>query len=254
MRWDRFRSLLRTRRLGQDVRHLETVDSTSEELKRLLAQKPAVLAVVADGQTAGRGRGASTWFSPPGENLTFSLSLEAAGMEEKEIPLISAAAAVALHRALSPLVAGALTIKWPNDIYLNGRKLAGILSEIVRDAAGAPWVVMGIGLNVGTETFPPELAGKATSLRIEEGRTFDPEDLLAAVLGEIEAAVERVTSGDAAGILDEYRRRCTLWGRRAGVDGLTGTMEGISPRGGLLLRLDGGEVREILAGSVELEP
>jgi len=254
MRWDRFRSLLRTRRLGRDLRPLETVDSTSEELKRLLAQEPAVLVVVADRQTAGRGRGANAWFSPPGENLTFSLSIEATGMEEKEIPLVSAAAAVALHRALSPLVSGVLTIKWPNDIYLNGRKLAGILSEIVRDAAGAPWVVMGIGLNVGTQTFPPELAGKATSLRIEEGRTFDREELLATILDEIEAAAARIMSGEKAGLLDEYRGRCSLWGRRVSVDGIPGTMEGISPRGGLLLRLEGGELREILAGSVELEP
>ncbi len=237
---------------GRRVALFHTLDSTSLELKRLLQRSPGPALVAAGEQTAGRGRGANAWFSPPGVNLYFSMTVDVSGIEPASVHLVSAAAGVGLHRAVSTLTDGDLSLKWPNDLYLNGRKLAGILSEIAPDPGGRPWALCGLGLNVNVETFPPELERKATSLRIEERRAFNREEILAAAVLEIDRAAQLLAPSGAGPLLDEYRRRCTLWGRTAAVDGLEGVMEDVSPRGGLLLRLKDGSVREIMAGSVEL--
>jgi BirA family biotin operon repressor/biotin-[acetyl-CoA-carboxylase] ligase len=245
-------SILQRRGSRRRVILVETLDSTSLELKRLLARDPGPAVVAAWEQTAGRGRGRSAWYSPPGVNLYFSMTVDVSGIEPASVHLVSAAAGVGLHRALSAHATGDLTLKWPNDLYLNGRKLAGILSEVVTDPGGRPWALCGLGVNVNAEIFPPELARKATSLRIEEKRDFDLQALLADAVLEIDRAAAMLGQGGAEPLLEEYRRRCTLWGRAAAVDGLEGVMEGISPRGGLLVRLKGGALREIMAGSVEL--
>ena len=143
-----------TERLGTPRVHLRRTDSTNERAKELaLSGAPHGTLVTAGEQTAGRGRQGRTWTAAPGEALLISIVL-------RELrPTLPLTAAVAICEALPVECA----IKWPNDIWIDGRKLAGILVE------GRPqegWAVLGIGLNVATETFPPELDGIATSLRL----------------------------------------------------------------------------------------
>jgi BirA family biotin operon repressor/biotin-[acetyl-CoA-carboxylase] ligase len=244
--------LLERRGSGRRVALFHTLDSTSLELKRLLARDPGPALVAAEEQTAGRGRGRNTWHSPAGVNLHASLAIDVSGMARATLHLLSAAAGVGLHRALSAYAAGDLTLKWPNDLYLNGRKLAGILSEIFQDKEGRSWALCGLGVNVNAQEFPPHLDGKATSLRIEEKRDFNREELLVAAVLEIDDAAATLAREGAGPLLEEYGRRCTLWGRAASVDGLKGVMEGVSSEGGLRLRLEDGSVSEIMAGSVTL--
>jgi BirA family biotin operon repressor/biotin-[acetyl-CoA-carboxylase] ligase len=245
----RILGLLRTRRLGRDLRVLESVDSTSEELKRILDRDPCECLVLADGQTAGRGRSGSAWHSPPGVNLHFSFSLSTGRLEDGDIFPLSAALGVGLHRAVSAWTGKSLSIKWPNDLYLEEKKLAGILCEIFRPAG---FLVAGIGVNVNAESFPPDIARKATSLFLQEARLFDREEILASVLNETEPVLSESMEKGIGGLIEEYRSRCSLWGRKVRIDGEEGIMKDISPRGGLLLEREGGDIAEIFAGSVEI--
>ena len=250
----RILGLLSTRGLGRDIRVFETVDSTSEELKRVLAGGPCECLVLAESQTAGRGRSSNAWHSPPGVNLYFSFSVSTGELEDRDIFPLSAALGVGLHRALSARTSKRLSIKWPNDLYLEGKKLAGILCEIVRQAGAGTFLVAGIGVNVNASTFPQEIVEKATSLFLHEMAIFDREELLASILNETEPVLGECMEKGIGSLLGEYRRRCSFWGRRIRIDGDEGIMRDISPRGGLLLERDDGSLVEIFAGSVELLP
>lgn len=234
------------------MRFLESVDSTNEEIKRIVSRSPGEYAVTSDCQSAGRGRGENAWYSPGVTNLYFSLSLDMGEMIEKDIYPVTAAIGVALHRSLSRFTTGELTLKWPNDLYIRGRKVAGILCEVIRTQAERTFIISGIGLNVNTNTFPPELAERATSLFLEEKKLFNREEILASLLNGIETVIDEFLEKGMETLLPEYRKRCTLWGRRVMIDAAEGIMQDISPRGGLLLKEDSGNVREFFAGTVEL--
>src|SRR6478752_10697504 len=153
----------------------ESVESTNDEVRALAeAGAPDGRIVLAERQTAGRGRRGAAWFSPAGESLAFSILVRPE--EPKALwPRLALAAGLAVAEALETF-GGQSGIKWPNDVWLGDRKAAGILVE-----AGADFAVVGIGLNVNTLEFPPEVAEIATSLRIETGRVFSRAE----VLGEI---------------------------------------------------------------------
>lgn len=132
----------------------------------------------AEFQTAGRGRLDHRWQSVYGENLMFSAVLEAGGKSPAEVATLPLVAGLALVKALSPYVGGArLSLKWPNDVLCDGRKLAGILCELNGER-----VIVGAGINVNQISFPPEIADRATSLALAAGRKFEREPVLAAVL------------------------------------------------------------------------
>lgn len=138
---------------------------------------------VADFQSAGRGRLDHKWIAPPGVNLMFSVVLDVAGHAPDEISTLPLVAGLAVVNSLKPLMADAharLSLKWPNDVLADGRKLAGILCERVNDR-----VVAGIGLNVNQRSFASELADRATSMSAVCGHDFDKDSVLAAVLAEL---------------------------------------------------------------------
>ena len=244
--------LLQTAKPDGFVRVYESIDSTNNEAKRILALENCECLVVADSQSAGRGRASNRWHSPAGVNLHFSLVLDLGKVAEKDAGLLSIVFGVALHRAIAPLVSGKLSLKWPNDLYLEGRKLAGILSEVTAGPKEGKFVVVGIGVNVNTRKFPPELTAAATSLLMEEKKEFRCEDLLAAVVNEAETAAALFRERGIAPFLDEFRKRCSLWGMKVRIDGRRGVMKDISANGGLLLEQDDGSVTRIFSGSVEL--
>jgi BirA family biotin operon repressor/biotin-[acetyl-CoA-carboxylase] ligase len=187
----------------------DVVDSTNAEALRLAATgEPQGLVVVADAQTAGRGRLGRSWWAEPGTALLASWLVRPALSPERR-PLLSLVAGVAAARAAS--VAGGVTVllKWPNDLLLDGKKLGGILAE--SDAGGA--VVVGLGVNVRQETFPPELRSTATSIVAGGGRVPSRAWLLTATLSAFGA---RMTAPEES--LADYRGLCDTLGSRVRVE------------------------------------
>jgi BirA family transcriptional regulator, biotin operon repressor / biotin---[acetyl-CoA-carboxylase] ligase len=222
--------------LGSPRVHLRRTGSTNERARELaLGGAPHGTLVTADQQTSGRGRQGRTWSAAPSEALLMSLVL-------RELdPMLPLSAAVAICEALPVDCA----IKWPNDVWVDGRKLAGILVE------GRPqegWAVLGIGLNVSTTDFPPELAGTATSLHLAGDQTE-----IEAVLNRLLAALDRWLTAPGERVLAEWSRRDALRGEPVRWTGGEGTAAGIDSDGGLLVDTATGRVK-LAAGEVHLQP
>ncbi len=163
------------------------IDSTNAEaIRRARAGEAEGAVFLAETQTAGRGRNGAVWESPPGKNLYLTFLLRPPVSPTDAVP-ITRVAAFAIREALQRFVQG-LEIKWPNDILLNGKKVAGILSEMETRKGETSWVVCGIGINVNSdpEDFSLSLREVATSLKIAAARGFDREAVLQAVLEEME--------------------------------------------------------------------
>lgn len=229
----------------------ETVESTNDEVRQL-AQSGAAdgVIVLAERQTAGRGRRGAAWFSPPGESLAFSILVRP--KEPKALwPRLALAAGVAVAEAVeaSGVESG---IKWPNDVWIGGKKAAGILVE-----AGSDFAVVGIGLNVNSTGFPPEVADIATSMRIEAGREFHRPQVLGEIIRRF--ARRRLQVGqDFDELISAVSVRCVLTGKRVslstGGGPRIGKVVGIAPGGELLLQTDHGIERLIQADEVRLLP
>jgi len=250
---------LTTGRLGRVLEYLEAVDSTNwVAAERAAAGAPEGTTVVAERQLSGRGRRGRSWISPPGVNLYFSIVLRPriAPARIGQLPLV---AAVALHRALSSSApAVPLLIKWPNDILAEGGgKLAGILCEAGIEADVVQHAVVGIGINVNGRTFPPALAGVATSLARESGAEHSRPRILAAVLNALEEDYGRWHAGSDLGeFLPYLQEHSALRGKTVAVEGLggqrVGRVEGISTEGELLLRDAAGQAMRITSGDVRI--
>jgi BirA family transcriptional regulator, biotin operon repressor / biotin---[acetyl-CoA-carboxylase] ligase len=221
--------------LGRPRLHLRETGSTNDRARELAAAgAPHGTLVTAGAQTAGRGRQGRAWAGPPGRALLMSLVLREAH------PLLPLAAAVGVAEA----VGEEARIKWPNDIQLDGRKVAGILAE------GRPqegWAVLGIGVNVAIriEDLPPELHGTAGTLGREPS---DVEPFLANLLRSLERALGLAP----ADLLDSWRARDALLGREITWSGGSGTAAGIDGEGRLVVELQDGGRTALDAGEVHL--
>ena len=256
------RAHLKTRELGAALSVHGEVDSTNRTLADLArAGASHGTVVVAESQTAGRGRLGRPWVSPRGLNLYVSILLTAAHAS-RAITWIPLLAAVAVVRAITPATGLSLTVKWPNDVLAprdgKERKLAGILVDAIgHGQAGAKAVVVGIGLNVNmpAEAFPEDLRAAATSLLIEAGHPFERAPLLATLLGELERLYDRLCDHGADGIAADYAALCATLGKQVRVElvgggRMDGTAEGLAPDGALRLRTGEGKILEIRAGDV----
>lgn len=229
----------------------ESVESTNDEVRGLAqAGAPDGLVLLAESQSAGRGRRGAAWFSPAGESLAFSILVRPD--EPKALwPRLALAAGLAVAEAVESfgLQAG---IKWPNDVWIGQRKVAGILVE-----AGSDFAVVGIGLNVNSTEFPPEVSEIATSLRIETSQTFPRAEVLGEIIRKF-AGRRRQISSDFDALISAVRLRCVLTGKRVTLTTAngpgTGTVEGIADSGELLLRSENGLERLIQADEVRLLP
>lgn len=211
---------------------------------------------LAEEQTAGRGRGGRAWASPPGVGVWMSMvarpaSLPAPGL----LPLlVGLAAAEAVDAFVRPAVT---QVKWPNDLQLAGRKIAGILCEGSWDGARPGSVVVGIGINVlhAPDDFPEEVRETATSLRIVSGWSPPRADVAGAVASAVARALKNPPSQLTGAMLDALRRRDALEGRPVRVTGATetiGTALGVSPAGALLLRDPAGRLQTVTSGTVRV--
>jgi BirA family biotin operon repressor/biotin-[acetyl-CoA-carboxylase] ligase len=236
------------RRIGHTVVCFERVDSTNSAAALMAgAGAPEGTVVVALDQQEGRGRGGRGWYSTAGGSLVFSMILRPARGGET----LTALLALSALKVLDGICGGAM-IKWPNDIWIGGRKVAGILAE----SKGSS-VVLGMGLDVNDAegSFPDGLEGIATSLRIVTGRTFDRGELLARLLGGFEAAYETWEREGFGPMSFEMERRMLWMGSpvmlEAGEETIRGTVVGITADGYLRLETEAGE-RVYSSGDVSL--
>ncbi len=247
---------LHTRRLGRPYHLVATCASTNDEAAaHARRDQPEGLAVAADTQTGGRGRLGRSWHSPPGTNLYLSALLRPEGPPWALPPLTLLAGAVAAGVLRA---AGAQpTLKWPNDILLptadGPRKVAGILTEMASDKQRIRHVILGIGINVNGTEFPPDLQGRATSLRTVLGRPLDRGALLAAFLNDLEPAYDQMLRDGPSVALKLWRPMAALGGRcRIERDGgaLDGVALDVDTDGALMVRDDTGKIHRVVSGEI----
>ena len=244
----------RTRLIGRSVVIRERTASTNSDAKALAARGCVEgTLVVAEEQTAGRGRLGRTWHSEPGKGLAFSFVLRP-DLPPDRLGVLSLIAGLSASRAVSRTVRGTAPLcKWPNDLLLDGKKFCGILAEST--GGTFPAVVIGIGMNVNERKFPAAIAQTATSLRIAAGRETDRPALLGAILEELDAAYAELRAAGPRPLLDAWSAASGMIGSRVAVerDGKTlrGRAAGIADDGGLLIEA-GGKTTKVVAGEVTL--
>jgi BirA family transcriptional regulator, biotin operon repressor / biotin---[acetyl-CoA-carboxylase] ligase len=212
---------------------------------------------VADEQTAGRGRGAHGWESPPGSGLYVSVLLRPQ-LTPADALWLSLAAGLAVHDAVEQLTSLKADLRWPNDLLFGRRKFCGILSELNAEVTRIRHMVIGIGINVHQQEFPPELREAATSLFIETGRDWPRQELLLALLQSLDREVTELTAAGklaqaTASILARLEQSSSwVRGKRVyveGLDGHAGVTEGLDTRGFLQIRTAEG-LRTVFSGGV----
>jgi BirA family biotin operon repressor/biotin-[acetyl-CoA-carboxylase] ligase len=208
--------------------------------------------VIAEKQTAGRGRLGRSWQANPGENLTFSIVLRP-GPAKGSVNLLPLLVAVAVADAVQVLTGLSPRCKWPNDLLLGEKKFAGILLEGALKDDALDYVVVGVGVNVNQTDFSADLADRATSLRLAAGGTVDREELFKLILERVEDLYLGTRAGGFSGILPLWHARSAMTGQTVSVQAgdaiLTGIVTGVSPEGGLILNANGSE-QTVYAGDV----
>jgi BirA family transcriptional regulator, biotin operon repressor / biotin---[acetyl-CoA-carboxylase] ligase len=240
-------------RFGSPHRHYRRTDSTNERAKELaLAGAPAGLVVTADEQSAGRGRRGNAWFAPPGTAVLYSALLRP--FDADRAPLLPLAVPVAVCEAAESVAPVRCQVKWPNDVWIDERKVAGVLVEARPDEG---WAVIGIGLNVAItdQDFPAELRETATSLLPTEAEGGLPPGGAPGVRRALEALNEslgRWVEASDDEVLGAYRPRDLLAGRRISWEGGSGVAEEVDEHGHLVVTKEDGERVELGAGEVHL--
>jgi BirA family transcriptional regulator, biotin operon repressor / biotin---[acetyl-CoA-carboxylase] ligase len=226
---------------GSPRQHRHSLGSTNDLARELAAAgAPQGTVVTADEQVAGRGRQGRSWTAPAGKALLYSAIVRPLQQRHLVLPL---AAPLAVAEAAEEVADVSCAIKWPNDVWIEGRKCAGVLIE-ARPQDG--WAVIGVGLNVSIEPdeFPEELRGTATSL--------DADTTVDGALEALNDSLTRWTLADPPEVLAAFRDRDALRGREITWDGGNGTAEGIDERGNLLVATGSGEQMSLGAGEVHL--
>lgn len=232
------------------IRLVETT-STNDEAKRGAKGGAAHLTVwTAESQTAGRGRQGRAWSSPRGENLLFSVLLRIA-CPPARVPLVALVAGLAVRDAVAKVLppgrSDDVKVKWPNDVLVSDKKLAGVLVESSIQGSRVDHVVVGIGVNVHTRNFPDELVPLATSISLEGGEC-DRDALLEAIVDNLDHDVEHVVHRGLGLVHARLERADYLRGRE--LEGGLGVAEGIDDDGRLLVRKPDGALTRVSSGEV----
>ena len=238
------------------LRYDEIGSTNTEALNQAARGAPEGLCVVADRQTAGRGRHGREWISPKGAGLYFSVVLRPK-IQTGFLPLITLMTAVAVHDALEELYEIACDIKWVNDIHIKGKKVCGILAETIETAQGLA-VIVGIGINLKSSNFSFEIAATATSIESETKQIPNTEELLQKLAVFLSYFADILYAANGA---EEIRRE---WTRRSSYafekavrvvlenETILGTTRGIEENGALRVEMPNGEIKIIQAGDVEM--
>jgi len=222
---------------------VELVDSTQNRVKE--PDFPFFVPLVARAQTAGRGRLGRRWYSPPGKGLYLSVKFPKGFFPEGDLGCLSLVVGLSVSRTVDAYALSG--IKWPNDVYLRGKKVAGILTEV-----SGPSVVVGIGVNLNEERFPPELAPLATSIYRETQQRVDPDEFLELLLENLSEDLRRFREEGFKPFVEPINRKLVWKGRRVLVDNERGRLLGVNSKGWIVLRTCYGKVKEFPAGEVSL--
>ena len=252
---DLLRKRLKGNLFGRRVFHFFKTDSTNRVAMELgYAGEPEGTVVMAESQTAGRGRSGRTWHSEKSAGLYFTVLLRPR-LAPAQAPLLTMLAGVSAHAAIAAQTGLVPELKWPNDLMLNGKKLGGILTEMHAEPNVVRFVIVGIGINVNQEKFLPELSAIATSIRKETGRMNYRLELLARLLTQFENDYNRFLREGPGFVVERFESVSSFArGRRVRVDtsmeSYAGTTVGISPEGLLIVQRDNGPLTTIIAGDV----
>jgi len=233
-----------TQRLARDLARAGTVEGT---------------VVIAEAQTAGRGRLGRQWHSPPGVNFYGSIVLRP-DLPLTSVPQLALVIGLGAAEAIEAETGMRPGLKWPNDVQLGGKKVVGILTEMEAEVERVLHVIAGIGVNVNApaDAFPPELRDTATSLALACGRHVDRTAFVGRLLAAIEARYDRFLAMGFAAMRPDWDSYCALTGREVRVTApggaVAGRVQGLGDDGALIIEERGGTLRRIVAGEVTLRP
>jgi BirA family biotin operon repressor/biotin-[acetyl-CoA-carboxylase] ligase len=240
----------KTKVVGRDIRVFQETTSTNDIVEKLARDgvKEGVV-VFAESQTKGRGRLGRKWISPAYKGLWFSILLRP-DLRPPEVPQLTVASAIALRRAIESETGLKPEIKWPNDILIRGKKVAGILTELSAEVDRVKHIILGIGIdaNLDASEFPAELKKAATSLKIETGETISRE---------LDFDYARICGGKFHAVADEWESGCATIGKNVSVQmgarKIRGCAESLDDGGALLVRTEHGHLERVTGGDVTLE-
>jgi BirA family biotin operon repressor/biotin-[acetyl-CoA-carboxylase] ligase len=249
----------KTKVIGRDIRVFHETTSTNDVVEKLASDgvKEGVV-VFAESQTKGRGRLGRKWISPARKGLWFSVLLRP-NLRPQEATQLTIVAATALARAIRSETGLAPEIKWPNDILLAGRKVAGILTELSAELDHVKFIILGVGVDVNltASEFPADLRKQATSIRLELGQAINRAALATTILQELDRDYARISMGQFEAVADEWEGLCSTLGRnvsiRVGERTIQGRAESLDSDGALLLRTQHGRLERIIGGDVTLK-
>lgn len=243
--------------IGTETIRLEETDSTNLQAKQM-AEKgaPEGTVVIAECQTAGRGRLGRSFSSPHGEGIFMTVILRPE-VPANQVSCLTLIAALAVQQGVAEVTGLDCTIKWPNDIVLNGRKVCGILTEMSLETHAVDYVVIGIGINCGNTAFPPELKDTATSLYLETGHQIDREELIRRIWTAFEPFYESfLRNHDLRELRDTYNTLLINRDREVEVldspETWKGIARGIDERGALLVENAAGGLVAVSTGEVSV--
>lgn len=243
---------LATRLIGRHIRWHDTLPSTNDLAKRLAEiQVPEGTVIVAEEQTAGRGRLGRPWAAPRG-GVWLSVIVRP-HLPLAQVPMVGLAASVAAARAIRVTTGLLARVKWPNDVLVTGRKIVGVLVEA---GPGAEWVVVGIGINanVPRDALPVETGYPVASLEEILGRPVDRSALVRTLLRELERGYEELQAGRALAILRRWREMADTLGRVVRIEIADAVIEGVAAdideSGALLVRQQDGTLQRMIAGEI----
>jgi len=252
---DLVRKRLKGSLFGKHVYHFFKTDSTNRVAMELgYAEAPEGAVVLAEEQTAGRGRAGRTWHSERGAGLYVTLLLRPR-LSPVQAPLLTMLAGLSAHTAVQVQTGLAAELKWPNDLLLNGKKIGGILTEMHAEPNAVRFVIIGIGINVNQEKFPGELAATATSLRNETGKFHPRLEFLVRLLSQFESDYNRFLREGAPYVVQRFELVSSFAnGKRVrvdtGMETYQGITAGLSPEGLLIVKKDDGAVVTVISGDV----
>jgi BirA family biotin operon repressor/biotin-[acetyl-CoA-carboxylase] ligase len=251
------RPRLRTRFIGRSLYHFYDVDSTNLFASRLFThghKVPEGTAIIAETQTAGKGRLGRSWHSEREAGIYLSLILFPKAPPSLA-PLFTLATAVAMHNAVERYTGLDIDIKWPNDLLIGRQKFCGILSEIQAEVDLVKSMVVGIGVNVNHERLPEDIAARATSLRLASGRIQSRIEILLEFFEEFETIYLDFERKGPAGIIEQWTKSSSFANGRKieihdGVRRVAGVTRGLNPLGALRIEQQGGRVDDVYSGDV----
>jgi BirA family transcriptional regulator, biotin operon repressor / biotin---[acetyl-CoA-carboxylase] ligase len=253
---DMVRQQLKDGLFGKRIHHFFKTDSTNRIGMELgYAGEPEGAVILAEEQTAGRGRAGRAWHSDRGTGIYVTLLLRPK-LAPVQAPLLTLMAGLSAHAAIQAQTGLNVDLKWPNDLLIGGKKAGGILTEMHAEPTAVRFVIVGIGINVNQEKFPGELGAIATSLRIESGKQQSRLELLAKLLREFETDYNRFLQDGAAGIISQFEAVSSYArGKRvhvsSGIENYSGTTAGLSLEGWLQVQREDGRLVTAIAGDVK---